>query len=171
MSTIYGRWYCPSCQQRLMAALDASMARGIKALDEQPTASEPVWLDCTCGHPNDDHGIEGCCFPACGCARSGRVEQPRASAGDVERLADLLDRWERGEDGANETDAWQNRLARALLASDWLADVRREERERFADEVEDRLRQQHNGPPMPEDWHDGIKDARRIVREARGGAR
>lgn len=44
------------------------------------------------------------------------------SAGDVEALAKLLDEAERGHaPGSNDTDAWQNRVAHAVLASDWLA--------------------------------------------------
>jgi hypothetical protein len=42
MPTVYGRWYCPSCQRRLMAAFDASGAREIKqALVEQHPTSAP----------------------------------------------------------------------------------------------------------------------------------
>jgi len=164
MPTVYGRWYCPSCQRQLMAALDASGAREVKqGLVEQPTASEPVWLDCTCGHPYDDHGIDGCCFPACGCARSGQSVQPTASAGDVESLAAELAHWWETWDGRPAYPSGQM-FAEAVLESDWLADVRREERERVLGEVE----QWHL-----DHWYLGgaTNAALAFIREARGGAR
>lgn len=32
-----------------------------------PPASEPEFVDCTCGHPNADHNLGECPFRGCGC--------------------------------------------------------------------------------------------------------
>lgn len=32
-----------------------------------PPAPEPEYVDCTCGHPNDEHQFGECPFPGCGC--------------------------------------------------------------------------------------------------------
>lgn len=64
----------------------------------------------------------------------------QTDAAEVEALAERLVRWEMGLDGANETDHWADRLARAILASDWLAAreaaARADERERVAAAIE-----------------------------------
>lgn len=49
-------------------------------------------------------------------ALAGRAQASPDQA-EVEALADALVRWEAGLDGANETDHWADRLARAILAA------------------------------------------------------
>jgi hypothetical protein len=76
---------------------------------------------------------------------------------EEEALADQLMRWEQGHDGANETDHWADRLARALLASDWLAAreaaARAEERERVAVAIEAEAERAHAAFASDEDDH------------------
>jgi len=39
----------------------------VRVFDDWGTLDEPDYVDCTCGHPNDDHNLGECPFLGCGC--------------------------------------------------------------------------------------------------------
>lgn len=53
----------------LIAQTIGQIARLVTLTGEMslPPAPEPEYVDCTCGHPNDDHQFGECPFPGCGC--------------------------------------------------------------------------------------------------------